>query len=323
MADFATGEDIVKSVLDRSGELSDGNSPFNARALEYVNGAYQAILSGANLFSIDIGERWNWAKSQNSGVLTLEPPEESGTVSLTQGSNAGTFSVAHATSQAGRFLKVLNRSTIYRIATHTGGANAFTLDAEYVDDTGATLTYKSLKLDYTLVAGIQRLIAPMRVYREQGLASAGTAEIAGLDLARFNEAFPRVRISKGVPTFFTEVYDSDGTITVRFNRYLDKKTRAEYDYIPIPAALANDPGSIPLIPREHRQVLVYAATYWLMLDKSDSRADSYLRQAQAALQAMIKSNRKEQSHHNRDFARIITRPEENEIRIRTGITTEL
>lgn len=51
-------------------------------------------------------------------------------------------------------------------------------------------------------------------------------------------------------------------------------------------------SSIPLIPRARRQLLMNAAAHFVLTDKSDSRADYYMRLAQADLQALLQDNRK-------------------------------
>jgi hypothetical protein len=316
VANFTTGQDLVKSTLQRTGELDDGTSPLNARALEYLNGFYQQILSGGSVFKVDLGEPWYWAKQQYSSILTLLPAYTTGTVSVTQDSTSATLSVASASSLAGYYLKIDNRPEYFRIAAHTAATTALTLDSGYTDVTGAGLGFKAILVDYTLSAGMQRLLEPMVVYRLSSNDQSG--RIYGLDLKRFRDDYPLGSIEGGIPTQFATLYEIDGTLTVRFNRYPNQKTRVEYDYIPIPAALADSSGSIPLVPREHRQVLAFGATYYLMLDKNDSRADVYLRLAQAGLQAMLTANRKEQIHQAKQFGRIVTRPEQENRTVRTA-----
>jgi hypothetical protein len=53
---------------------------------------------------------------------------------------------------------------------------------------------------------------------------------------------------------------------------------------------------IPQIPHAFRKVLFYAAAHFVLVDKSDSRQDYYLRLTQATLQAMVQANRKMQTH---------------------------
>jgi hypothetical protein len=151
VAQFRTTADIVDSVLLKSDEVTNGNSAFEARALEYINNTHHSIIAGGNEFDPMIDEAWLWAKSPRPMILELQPKYDTGTISLTVGSEAGTFSAAVTDSLEGWYIKVNGRSSVFRIATHTAGATAFELDGAYDDDTGATLEYKAYKLDYELV----------------------------------------------------------------------------------------------------------------------------------------------------------------------------
>lgn len=150
MAQFRTTADLVDSVLRRSGELTDGTSSYESQALDYLNQVHHTIINGGNEFDVDVDEAWIWAKAKRPIILELQPALETGTVSLTQGSESGAFSSAPVDSQQGRFLLVNNREEFFRIAEHTAGAAAFELDGAYTGDTGAALLFKSIKLDYDL-----------------------------------------------------------------------------------------------------------------------------------------------------------------------------
>jgi hypothetical protein len=204
-------------------------------------------------------------------------------------------------------LKIDDRPEYFRISAHVADATAFTLDAAYTDDTGATLAFKAIKLDYSLTSGIQRLIQPMRVYKEKPVDDDRDGLIPGIDLKQFHAETPLRDLREEIPTRFTVMRESDGQIDVRFNAYPDSATRVEYEYIPRPTDLTASPDLTPILPREFRVALMYGATYYLMLDKSDSRADAYLRMTQAKLQAMVAANRKENRQVGKEMGRLIPR----------------
>jgi hypothetical protein len=131
------------------GELTDGTSDFNSLVLQYLNSVYQGVLAGGNEFGIDVAEAWTWAQAKKPIVLSLLPLEE-GSATMTNGSRAGVFSSAPATSFEGRFIKFSSRSDVYRIVQHTAASTAFSIDQAYLDNSG-TLQYSALKLDYDLV----------------------------------------------------------------------------------------------------------------------------------------------------------------------------
>lgn len=310
MANLTTTSDILLSTLSRVGELESSSSPYYTKALEYINEIYLKILGGANVFDLDMGEPWVWAKSQYPGVLQLNPVNDTGTVTLTKASTSGTFSSAPSTSMAGYYLKIDDRPEYFRIATHTASATAFTLDAAYTDTSGSGLTFKAIPLNYSLTSSVLRLFEPMVVYRDQGVLADEDGKIYGIDLNSLKKEYPLTRLEQGVPTRFAQFYDTDGTISVRFNKYVETETRVEYEYIPIPTALTASPDLTPLIPREFREALVYGAAYFLCLDKDDSRADSYLQITQAVLRAMMKANRKELKDYGLNRGRLLPRYEQ-------------
>ncbi len=240
MANFTTVFDLTQSALNRAGELQDGTSPYQADAVKYLNQIQLSVLAGSNEFDIDLGEPWSWGKSNYPGVIQLEVPYETGTVSLAFGSTSGTFSSAPSTSLAGWYLKVTDRPEYFRIATHTAAATAFTIDAAYTDSTGGTLGFKAIKLDYDLPEGVLRLVGPLRVYRAQDFDGDVEGSIYGIDEAAFNKRFPFNLLDEGIPTFFTEAQETNtGKKRLRINKYPDVVTRVEFDYIPFPQDLFN------------------------------------------------------------------------------------
>lgn len=304
MANLTTTDDIVAAVLQHSGELQTSDSPFYATALTYVNRVYMELLGGVSTFLPEVSEPWSWAKSQTPNTLTLKAPVE-GSVALTNASVDATFSVAPSSSLQGYWIKFDGRADYFRIAQHVVGSAGFKLDQAYTGATTASIGYKAHKLEYTLSRAILRLIEPMRVYRSQAFASDQNGKIFGISPDKLTEDFPLRSLVGGVPTHFAVVGEVDGIYKIRFNSSVDEDTRVEYDTIDIPSDL--DLGSTPLVPREDRMFLVYGATYWIMTDKEDPRADTYFRLAQSKLQAMQLARRKEYGRTGRDYGRMLPR----------------
>lgn len=151
MANFRTTADILDSILLRSGEVTNGNSAYESRALQYLNRINHAIIAGGNEFETEINEPWLWAEAEEPMIIELQPKYNTGTISLTNGSEVGAFSAAVTDSLKGWHIKVEGRDGVYKIAKHDAGATAFELDGAYDGTTGATLTYRAIKLDYELV----------------------------------------------------------------------------------------------------------------------------------------------------------------------------
>lgn len=155
MAQFRTTADIMDLALSNAGEVTSGTSAYETDLLNKLNRVHFALCAGGTISlgkdtTVTIDETWPWAKARRPLILELQPAYETGTVSLTLGSEAGTFSSGPSYSVAGWYLRVSGREGLYRIASHTAAATAFELDAAYPDTTGATLTFEVFKLDYDL-----------------------------------------------------------------------------------------------------------------------------------------------------------------------------
>lgn len=157
MSNFRTTADILDGVLRRSGEMTSdlGTSPLQAAALLYLNQLHETVICGGNELETDIDESWTWAKGRRPIIVNLNPPITAGSVTLTLGSTAGTFSTAPQLNSANVsvenwYLKPDNGPEIYRIATHTSGSTAFSLDAAFPQTSYAS-TYHCFQLEYELI----------------------------------------------------------------------------------------------------------------------------------------------------------------------------
>lgn len=425
MAQFRTTADILDLALQNAGEVTNGNSPYETQALNYLNKVHFALIAGGTIAigkdtTTEIDEVWSWSRAKAPMILELQPKYETGTVALTQGSEAGTLSVASASSLQGWHLKIDGRDEWFKIAAHTAAGTAIELDAAYPDETGSALVFKAVKLDYDLIpdyivvndsnnkfqfskvlntvltatltngtytpsdlathiatvataaaggptitgaysattrkftltsdlagatsfyivgdgtqsefsihkdigfddetssssaasqtstyslGGISRLIEPFKVHK--GVTRDGG--IYGVDAEAFQRNYPFPLIDEGIPDRFTVLKEnSNGTYTVRFNRYPEEKTRIEVEYVAIPRDLKDNSSSIPLVPRKYVDVLEDAATFYIMLNKSDDRAQTYSMLMQGKLKAMIAQHRGTLLRSGKNFGQIIPRPD--------------
>jgi hypothetical protein len=156
LAQFRTTSDIVDTVLTNGGEVTNGNSPYEAQVLSWLNRVHYTLISGGTIAlgkdtTVEIDEVWPWARSARPLILELQPKIDEGSVTLTLGSEAGVFSSAPSVSVAGWYLQVIGRDEILRIASHTAASVNFELDGAYPDPSGSGLNYKVFKLDYELL----------------------------------------------------------------------------------------------------------------------------------------------------------------------------
>lgn len=411
-------------ALTNGGEVTNGNSAYETQLLNYLNRVHFTIVAGGTIpigknTTVEIDEVWPWAKAKSPLLIELQPKYTTGTVSLTQGSEAGTFSSGPAASLRGYHIRIPGRDEWYKIASHTAAATAFELDGAYADATGASLNFEAIKIDYELIpdyivvnlgndqfqfqkasgvtltatlthgtytpaqlishvatqattaaagptitgsystttrkftltsdlagatsfyivgggsqagfsihknlgyddetssasatshtstyvlGGICRLVEPFRIHK------GSKGGIFSVDGETFIRDYPFGSITEGYPDRFTVIEErADGTLTVRFNRYPTEKTRVEIEHIPIPRDLKDNTGSVPLVPRKHVDVLEDAATFYLMLNKSDDRASVYAQLLQGKLKAMIAQHRGSLQRAGENFGQIIPRADQ-------------
>lgn len=319
MANLTTTADIKLDVLRRCGELTDGTSKYDALVVDYIDRVHKELVCGGSTFVPELSELWAWARAASPGLVVLQPAFDSalgGGLNLTALSTSGSFQVAPSAalgSFVGRFLWAYGYSDVYRIATHSAGSAAFTLDLAWQGPTIAVGGFRCAQLDYTLTqsAGIVRMVEPFRIFRLQYWGSDGEGKIDGISSDQLHRRFPLYLFGLmpyRAPTHFAVMSEVNNTPVVRFNMCPDSAARVEYEYIPVPADLvvsgtpANDP--LPLVPREHRSVLSLGACYWLMLDKEDPRQDTYLSLTQRKIQGMLLERRREFDDVDADFAKL-------------------
>lgn len=154
MANSRSTADYLDSILLLAGETTNGNSKFETRAVHYLNQIHNAIIGGGNEFNIDVDEMWSWALSNKPMFLELQPKYNTGTMALTDGSTAGTFSAAPAISLKDYHFTVDGSDEVYQIISHTAASTAFTIDSIFPNTTTAATTYTAFKLDYELIPSV-------------------------------------------------------------------------------------------------------------------------------------------------------------------------
>jgi len=405
LAQFRSTADLLDLILRNGGEVTNGNSPYESDVLSFLNQVHFAVIAGGTIpigkdQTAEIDEVWPWAKSRTPLVIELQPKYDTGTVTLTQGSEAGVFSSAPSFSVEGWHFTVEGAGTVYKIASHTAASTNFELDSAYTDDTG-TVNFQAMKLEYDLVpsfitinasnnkfqfqkvagtditatltfgsyspadlathvasvattaaagpvitgsyssttrlftftsdlagatifriqgagsqspysvhknlgfddeltssatsftstyilGGIARLVEPMKVQK----GSSIDGSIYGIDSESFQRNYPVNQISEETPSKFFVMHEgSDGALRVRFNAYPAAKTRIEIERVEVPRDLKDNAYSMPLLPRKDAELLQFAATFFLMANKSDDRAQLFASLTQGKLKAMIAAHR--------------------------------
>lgn len=149
MSQFRNTADILDEILRKAGETTNGNSPYEARALTYANHAHHAIVGGGSIFDLEVNESWPWARSKQPIVFDLLPPYVTGTITFTEGDINITFSNAPTVSLEGWHVQVSGYPTVYRIMQHSAAGTQAQLDSNFVNPSGA-YTFRAFKLDYEI-----------------------------------------------------------------------------------------------------------------------------------------------------------------------------
>lgn len=150
MAQFRTSADILDEILLKSGEPTNGNSPFESRAVTYANKVHHAIIGGGNIFNINVDEPWVWARARAPIVIELLPAYSTGSVACTLDDINVVLSTAPADSLEGWHFQINGTGTVYKIMQHTAASVNMVLDSPFVDVSNS-YNYRAFKLDYEIL----------------------------------------------------------------------------------------------------------------------------------------------------------------------------
>lgn len=316
MANYTNTQDLKQAVLTNCGELSDGSSEYDARAVTYLNKLYLAVHAGSSEYNLDCGDAWLWCRAPTPGNLTLDASLFLN-ANVTNGSQYGSFMVAPAVSYQGWHIRFEDTDfyDTYKIIAHVAGQTAFQLEDKWIQDTVANGSMHLMHLDYVLDptgggSKIMRLMEPFTCFVPQSYDSDRDYEIFGVEPPVLQKRFPISKAFGQTPVMFSQILAVDGVKTVRFSNFVINTMRVQYNYIPVPNDLVDSDTNIPDLPREFRDFLESGATYKLMLDKDDDRSQVYLQMAQQKLNALVKAQRKEVGQASNNRGRLIPRLDE-------------
>lgn len=309
MAQLESTQQLVNDALFRAGEIP-GSSEWDAQALSYLNREYRSLCSGASEFLPEYIHDWWWMRA--SGVFTLLPIYNTGTVDVVQDSLSATLSIAPAISLQGYRFKIDEEPDVYVIANHVPLTFGITLDSPYTGITRAAATFMAMKTSYTLATNVDSLMSPMTTYRGQ--------PIMGYTPERMDALFPQHNVSAGIP----QAFSLENERTIRFDRAGrndGQGMRVEYRYRPSVTDLINSPTDFPLVPLQFRHVLSDMTLVYLYLDKNDDRATAVGASARSTLGAMAKENIRRLTKMDMHVGRIFARPG-NQNRFNNALRTE-
>lgn len=310
MATLETVEDLRSDALFRAGEPTTSTSSFYTKSLEYLNRIQQALLLGggiavgrdlatsagiyAHVVDLPITDFW-WARKNPRGVLTTDALIETGTVTVTEGSTAVTFSSAPTRSVAGWRLEVAKLPTVPRVLTHVAGATAAVLDAPWPEDTQTAAAFVVYNVEYALPGDFLRFAgAPYLHSRYQDPIPVSVPEV-------HDAAYP-------FGTFFKEPPSAAAMLQprlIQLNSYDTRSYRLEFDYIFMPPDLQAN-GTV-LLPHHHRSVLSSGAAMLIAFDKNDDRAENLASEFRETVRRLVQEHRKQLSAGSMTYGTFQTR----------------
>lgn len=280
--------DLVQGVLTKVGEPINGTSIYQSQVADLLNRAQVKVLSGGNEFVPKLSRPWVWAINPTKYILILNPGQIT-TATVTFLSTAGTFSIAPVNevgthiSVQGWWFNVQGSPEWFKVAAHVSGQTNFTLDSIYTDEATAAVnaSVTICQLDYTfnITGGVQRLVAPMIVYRPQDLEGDSEQKIYLTDESPMLESWPMAALENKTPTRVAVTYkDVVGNITVRFNSYPMYRSRVEIPYIPMPTTLLNNPT-----PQFYATVTIASPAVFTKVGHDLANADPFVLSTTGAL----------------------------------------
>lgn len=284
---------------------TNASGTFKAVKLDYTLEAQKVIISARNN-KLDFEET---ASTELTATLTagVYTPAELMVEAKTQLDSAGasTYTTAYD-SATGK----------YSLASDlAGGGNVFVLLPQSGSNF-STSAFRTLGFDIEDVAtaaahvsayrrnGISRLIEPVTVYQRADKEHL----INHVPSLTFMKDHPITSLREGIPTHFSTISTTpEGQMTVRFNKYVRDAARIELPYIGMPIDLKDNAQSVPLIPENYRELLVWGGLFYLLIQKHDSQAEGYSKLAALKLKTMMGHNRIKEVRTGRYFGGPIAR----------------
>lgn len=217
MANFSSTADYLDSILLLSGEPTNGNSPYESRALHYLNRIHNNIIVGGNEFNVEVDELWPWSLAQDPMIIEVEPAYTTGSASVVNGDTDLTLSVASSQSRERWFIKFDGEPHVYRISKHLPNQTDVVLDSPYLGATSTAKSFTMFKLDYELI--------PTHITisdKEKEFVFAETTAATQIESSVSNDTYTPSQLANNLET----VLNSSGasTYTVSYDSILRKFT---------------------------------------------------------------------------------------------------
>src|SRR5690348_6662834 len=237
----------------------------NALRIPTSNTTEMTKIAGViNAVYRDVAAKKDWKQLIKRSVINTVAGITSLTASVTQNSTSGTFSSAPQSptgtnvSVAGWVLiapgNANDPDAVYRIATHTSGATAFTFDAAYTDSTNTAVGVRLYQDSYSLPADTNKVLNVKRFGEFQPMTRMGIEEFSMIKLSDQTASRPEMYAAFDYAT----TGDPTTQPQLQIHPYPDKMYRMEVFY----KQMLNTELSgttRPFIPDDFVEVIYYGA----------------------------------------------------------------
>lgn len=216
---------------------------------------------------------WPFLRAPTPLVIQTVVDYTTGTVDTTQNGTTGTFSSAPSSSLgsfAGYFIQTTSSNDWYRIATHTAGATAFTIDSPGWTTTATAVTLIVRKFYYSLDAttGVDRVIQINQSVSPFHLEERTKETFDSILPNQFTTGVPRIYMMAGLST----TAGATGVWQIKIWPSPSIVCNLYVDYIQTGVNLTSD-SEISLLPEKwHRTAMIEGAIYQAYRFLNDSRA---------------------------------------------------
>lgn len=253
---YSNFAEMREALLDRAGE-----SPTDTAGGFYAASSRELVRSGRELARY---HPWLFLRKYPPGAFVTVAPYTTGTITVTKGSTAATLSPAPGAglgSFKDRKLTVANWEEFYRIAAHTAGSGAITLDVAWQGADQSGVTFTIYQDEYSLATDANHI------------EWMGTAD-DGDELTPKSEAWVRREYREPIsgswpPLYFARI----GQTRIRLVPPPLYARRIEYAYTSVMPDL-DAPNTAIVVPTHYLHIPVDGALYFIHLMKEDNRADA-------------------------------------------------
>lgn len=266
----------LRSRIAEQVGISTSISGQNTRYNSWINETYKKLASEAN---------WPWLLKRD--VIQTVTDITTGTVSISAGDTALTFSSGPAASVANDYrIRFSDTDDWYDISAHTAGATSATLADAYLGDSAISAgTYTLRKYFYSLPSDVDRIVFMVQARNNQKLDYRDYRDLKSIIPDSESTGKPRI--------FSINQLDSSNNWQATFHPFPDAKMNIDMWYYRTITELSAD-SDTPIFPAKWHQVLVHGAlAFFGWSQRNDTRRNesmaNYTRMVEDMQRSMVPS----------------------------------